>query len=56
MDQLKKFAEGIGVEVKTSKGADRTKADILSEVKGVLFPGTVDEEVVLSDDKEEKER
>ncbi len=56
VDQLKKFSEGIGVEVKTSKGADKTKADIMNEVKGILFPGSVDEEVVSSDDKEEKER
>ena len=56
VDQLKKFAESIGVEVKTSKGADKTKADTLSEVKDILFPGIVDEEVVSDDDKEEKER
>ncbi len=51
-DKLKKFAEGIGIPIKTDKGMDRTKADVMDDVKDILFPGTVDEEVV-SDDKEE---
>ena len=52
-DKLKKFAEGIGVEISTDKGVSKTKADILSEVKAVLFPGVVEKEVVSDDDKEE---
>ena len=53
-DELKRFAEDIGVELKTDKGA-KTKADVLDEVKGILFPNVVAREVV-SDDKEEEEK
>ena len=56
VDDLKKFAESIGVEVSTSKGVSKTKADIFKDVKVILFPGAVEKKVVSeSDDKEDKE-
>jgi len=54
-DELKEFAEGIGVEIRTDKGAERRKADVLKDVKDILFPGAVAEEIV-SDDMEEEEK
>lgn len=54
--ELKRFAENIAVEIKTDKGIDRTKADIMNELKGILFPGAVDKEIVSDSDKEEKEK
>ena len=54
-DKLKIFAEGIGVAIKTDKGMDRTKADVMNDVKDILFPGSVDESKSSDDDKEEIE-